>query len=666
MARQGTYQSCSCLIAIDALFTSAFAVRLFTNILYQASYFRNDPERRDFITIGSAAGFAAAFGAPVGGVLYGLEETSTFFATSLLWKTLNATAIATFCIAVYHGGLDKFSVLTLNVSESRENLTLYNFAHLPLYALVGLFGGILGALFNSTIVSVSLVRKKFYANTSRTTTFKQMIRLLEVSCLSVFTSVIIFFFPLFMPSACVPVTNFEEQSAWRLKCKAGEFNKIGKVLLGTRDDAILDILTNTETYTPSILLAIGAIFYFLQIITFGVSLPSGIFMPTILTGASLGGCFGLFLRDHNPELSPSLFALLGAAALLSGMQRTTVSLCVILMEGTGQTKVLIPVIITIVVACYIGNLFNHGIYEVLMELKEFAYLEHHDGNTVFDMFKVSDIMSTPVVVMNSIESAGTIETILLQTTHNGFPVVDKDTKDFVGLVRRDQLVALLESGVFVGEHKDNRSGTQGRSKSDFYGKNSVSISMMERNPSIINRALNIRDDRYGSVIHVDASALKKDCFCEKLCPPFCSKNNDPFLAPAALETIRKEHEWLADVIESHEEEPTGIETLPASKEFGYSAHERAVVDIDVNNNVVVHLPDSARTQIVSVEAVMNRGAHVILEGCPLSKAFELFTKMGLRHLTVIGGVEKGKVVGIITRENLLDENLEEATGFKLH
>jgi len=234
MARQGTYQSCSCLIAIDALFTSAFAVRLFTNILYQASYFRNDPERRDFITIGSAAGFAAAFGAPVGGVLYGLEETSTFFATSLLWKTLNATAIATFCIAVYHGGLDKFSVLTLNVSESRENLTLYNFAHLPLYALVGLFGGILGALFNSTIVSVSLVRKKFYANTSRTTTFKQMIRLLEVSCLSVFTSVIIFFFPLFMPSACVPVTNFEEQSAWRLKCKAGEFNKIGKVLLGTR------------------------------------------------------------------------------------------------------------------------------------------------------------------------------------------------------------------------------------------------------------------------------------------------------------------------------------------------------------------------------------------------------------------------------------------------
>jgi len=60
-----------------------------------------------------------------------------------------------------------------------------------------------------------------------------------------------------------------------------------------------------------------------------------------------------------------------------------------------------------------------------MELKEFAYLEHHDGNTVFDMFKVSDIMSTPVVVMNSIESAGTIETILLQTTHNGQVIIFK-------------------------------------------------------------------------------------------------------------------------------------------------------------------------------------------------------------------------------------------------
>ena len=63
-------------------------------------------------------------------------------------------------------------------------------------------------------------------------------------------------------------------------------------------------------------------------------------MPTVLTGSALGGYAGIIFCDHiSPDLTPSLYALLGATALLAGTQRNTVSLCVIMMEGTGQTKV---------------------------------------------------------------------------------------------------------------------------------------------------------------------------------------------------------------------------------------------------------------------------------------------------------------------------------------
>ena len=49
------------------------------------------------------------------------------------------------------------------------------------------------------------------------------------------------------------------------------------------------------------------------------------------------------------------------------------------MEGTSETKILIPLIVTICVACYVGGLFNEGIYEILIEMKGYLYLEHGLG-----------------------------------------------------------------------------------------------------------------------------------------------------------------------------------------------------------------------------------------------------------------------------------------------
>lgn len=44
-------------------------INFFSNIVSSLSGFRNDIDRRDLISIGVAVGFAAAFGAPVGGLL---------------------------------------------------------------------------------------------------------------------------------------------------------------------------------------------------------------------------------------------------------------------------------------------------------------------------------------------------------------------------------------------------------------------------------------------------------------------------------------------------------------------------------------------------------------------------------------------------------------------
>lgn len=57
-------------------------------------------------------------------------------------------------------------------------------------------------------------------------------------------------------------------------------------------------------------------------------------------------------------------------------------------------------------------------------------------------------MSAPVVTLGPRERVRTLVNVLSETDHNGFPVVHPQTEEFLGLVRRDQLVALLEFGVF--------------------------------------------------------------------------------------------------------------------------------------------------------------------------------------------------------------------------
>ena len=86
-------------------------------------------------------------------------------------------------------------------------------------------------------------------------------------------------------------------------------------------------------------LALSALaFFFLTLLAFGAGFPSGVFMPTIMIGCCWGALFGNAVAKINgwslDRAAP--YSLMGAVAMLGGVQRSSLSLVVIIVEGTGK------------------------------------------------------------------------------------------------------------------------------------------------------------------------------------------------------------------------------------------------------------------------------------------------------------------------------------------
>lgn len=410
------------------------------------THFRNDRERRDFVCAGAAAGVSAAFGAPVGGVLFSLEEAASFWNQALTWRIFLCSILSSYTLnclrSLYHGHPGDLAYPGL-INFGRFEGT-YVPHDLLIFFAMGIIGGLLGALFNSLNIRLTKVRQKYV---------KTKIAHVTEACIVATICAMIGFFLMYVSSECVPLSDDHELKV-QFFCSDGEYNTMATLLFTTPESSVKSLFhAPLGSYSIATLVIFILPYFFLACWTYGLKVPSGLFIPSLLIGAAWGRLIGVLLNGMNPTAwwtqDLSKYSLIGAAAQLGGTVRMTISLTVILIEATGNISYSLPLMAVLLIAKFVGDMFNTGIYDMHIEFGEVPVLEW-DPPALTTNVKVSDVMFNPPITLNL---RCCVKDVLYNLTqpgrnHGGYPVQDNEGK-FKGLILRSQLLTLINNKCFL-------------------------------------------------------------------------------------------------------------------------------------------------------------------------------------------------------------------------
>jgi chloride channel 7 len=395
-------------------------------------FFRSDTEKRDFVSGGAAAGVAAAFGAPVGGVLFSLEEGASFWNQALTWRiffcSMTSTFTLNFFLSIVKGQFGDLSNPGLINFGKFVGIT-YKWYELAIFICMGFVGGIFGAIFNQINILLTKFRNH-YVN-------KWYLMILECMLVASMSAVVGFVLMYYKSDDCQPIgRDLVSKFPVQLFCNDGQYNAMAGLFFQTPEQSVRSLFHDPPgSFDPFTVTLFFFAYFILAAWTYGLAIPSGLFIPSILIGAAWGRLVGIGVAHliPNAHIDPGKYALIGAAAMLGGILRMTLSLTVIVTEATGDISLGLPIMFAIMAAKLCGDLFNEGIFDMHIQLAGTPLLEW-EPPPMTSHITAQEVMSHPVVVLREDETVERIYHILSNCKHNGFPIVSNEFDPTVRIV----------------------------------------------------------------------------------------------------------------------------------------------------------------------------------------------------------------------------------------
>jgi len=270
-------------------------------------------EERMLMSCGAGAGLAAAFGAPLAGVIFSLEELHKNFSTEVLLTTMAATVSSDFIVR---------NLLGL---EPIFDFNIIEFLPLSQYWMVIVLGVILGAfgvLYNNTI------------NYMQNALDKIPFRFGKIGIAFVCVGILAFTYP---------------------------------IILGSGHGLVGEVAKGEMTLIFIVILLLGKFLF--STLSFSSGVPGGIFLPLLVLGALAGGTFGKVM-SLTVGIDTSLivsFVILGMTGYFAAIVRAPITGVILITEMTGDFRSLLALSIVALVAYTVADLLGGvPVYEQLL------------------------------------------------------------------------------------------------------------------------------------------------------------------------------------------------------------------------------------------------------------------------------------------------------------
>lgn len=423
--------------------------------LFQA--FRNNKDRRDFITAGAACGVSAAFGAPIGGLLFVMEEVSSFWDYSASGQVFLASMISFSTIAFINSmsendhTIGRVTNAAAVLFEVNIRIPL-NLASIVPSLILGALCGLLAVVF--TKINLMTIRWR-----RRVLKPYQLRRLLEPIVIVAIFSFVMYVLAL-MPgcretfgdvsngTSYAPTLNGDGIELWRtenvstlinLTCHAeGQYSPLATLNLGSGKQVIRHLFNRQSAgeFPAGFVFLYFVVYFAFACWSSGTFVSGGLVVPSLCMGAAFGRLFGLFLVHSfstsgplpnaylatESWMDPGVFALIGAGAMLGGINRMTMSICVIMVELSGELHYLLPIMVAIVMSKAIADWLCEPLFHQMLHLDSVPYLPMHLPKE-FEQLTAEDVMKADVVTLRVRETTTNILKALRNTTHHAFPVL---------------------------------------------------------------------------------------------------------------------------------------------------------------------------------------------------------------------------------------------------